>query len=437
VDIITKKRDGHELSQAEIAFFVEGLTKGDIPDYQVAAWLMAIVWRGMTMSETVDLTMAMVDSGQTLDLSQVAPLVVDKHSSGGVGDKTTLVVAPVVAAWGMPVAKMSGRGLGFSGGTLDKIESIEGFDVDLDQGQFLANLQKYGIVLAGQTADLAPADGKLYALRDVTGTVESIPLIASSIMSKKIAAGAGAIVLDVKVGLGAFMKTLDAAAELAETMLQIGDSVGREVSAVLSAMDQPLGRAVGNALEVREAIVTLHGQGPDDFQAHCEVVAAEMLRLGGKCEDAEQGREMVRDVIADGRAWLRFRTLVEAQGGDVSQIENPAQLPQAPCVQELLSPREGYLSEIDAQRIGLAAVEIGAGRYEKGDPIDHAVGVVLCAKVGDAIQAGEPLLTIHANDCDRLASVKDLLLEAYSWSDVPIKPPPLIYQVMRETNKKS
>lgn len=431
VEIIIRKRDGAELGPEEIAFFVRGVTSGEIPDYQAAAWLMAVVCRGMTERETTDLTLAMARSGTVLDLSQVAPWVVDKHSSGGVGDKTTLAVAPMVAAWGMPVAKMSGRGLGFSGGTLDKMESIRGYNVHLTKEQFLANLAHYGIVLCGQTADLAPADGKLYALRDVTGTVESIPLIASSIMSKKIACGANALVLDVKVGRGAFMKTLEEAQTLAHTLIAIGQSVGRQVTVVLSGMDQPLGNAVGNALEVQEALETLRGGGPPDFREHCEVVAAEMLVLGRLAADAQAGREMARQALADGRALAKFRMLVEAQGGDVRMVDAPELLPQASLVETLPAPCTGYIAKLDAQVVGLAAVDLGAGRLRKGDPIDHSVGLVLHKKVGDFARQGEALCTLHANDADRLAAAKERLRSAYAWSEVGVEAPPLFYQILR------
>lgn len=433
VDIITKKRDGGELTSQEIGFFVQGFTRDEIPDYQASAWLMAILWRGMTKREITDLTLAMVNSGEMLDLSAVAPWVVDKHSSGGVGDKTTLVVEPIVAALGMPVAKMSGRGLSFSGGTLDKMESIPGYNVNLTGEQFLENLRRYGIVLCGQTANLAPADGKLYALRDVTGTVDSIPLIASSIMSKKIAAGANAIVLDVKVGRGAFMKSLPEAAALAQTMIEIGHSVGRKVTVALSNMDQPLGQTVGNALEVQEAIATLKGAGGADFRAHCEAIAAEMLLLGGKSADPAAAMQMARQAIRSGQALGRFRTLVQAQGGDVSMVDDPEKLPRASLVETVFSPRQGYIAALDAMIIGLTAVDLGAGREKKSDPVDHSVGLVLHKKVGESVRAGDPLLTVHANQPERLAAATSRALSAFAWSDQPINPPPLIYRIIRES----
>lgn len=431
VDIIRKKRQGEELSKEEIEFMVLGFTRGDIPDYQMSAWLMAVVWRGMSERETVDLNLIMARSGDVLDLSGVAPIVVDKHSTGGVGDKTTLVVAPWVACLGLPVGKMSGRGLGFSGGTLDKLEAIPGFNVNLTREQFMDLLKHHGIVVAGQSADLAPADGKMYALRDVTATVESLPLIASSIMSKKIASGSNAIVLDVKTGSGAFMKTEADAVALAETMVKIGRGAGRRMSAIISDMEQPLGYAVGNALEVAEAIATLHGRGPEDFMEHCLVVAAEMLLLGEKCTTAEAGKEMLMHAIESGQAIAKFREWVQAQGGDERVVDDPSLMPQAHLVKDLKSPQAGYIAALNAMEVGLATVALGAGRQKKGEPIDHAVGVVLHKKLGERVEEGEPLLTIHANDEHRLAEAREQLLGAYAWSDVPLKPAPLIRRIIR------
>ncbi len=428
VDIIIKKRDGGELSTEEITWFIQGYLRDEIPDYQAAAWLMAIYFQGMTPRETYDLTMAMAHSGQVLDLRSIVPFAVDKHSTGGVGDKTTLVVEPLVVACGQPMAKMSGRGLGFSGGTLDKLESIRGFRVNLSVQEFLDNLRRHGIVLAGQTADLAPADGKLYALRDVTGTVPSIPLIASSIMSKKIAAGAQAIVLDVKVGLGAFMSTIDQAVRLAETMVRIGRDAGRQVVALISDMNQPLGRAVGNALEVREAIETLRGGGPPDFREHCLTVASHLLVLARKAADLDAARAQLEAALADGRGFAKFRELVEAQGGDVSQVDSPDTLPRAALIREVVAPRSGYLAVVNAAEVGLAALDLGAGRAKKGEPIDHAVGILVHHKVGDRVEAGEPLFTIHANDPVRLAAAEARLLQAVRWSDTPVAPLPLFYR---------
>jgi len=430
VDIIAKKRDGGELSTEEIQFLIQGFVRGDIPDYQMAAWLMAVVWRGMTMRETVDLTLAMAHSGEILDLSGLAPIVVDKHSTGGVGDKTSLVVVPLVASLGLPVGKMSGRGLGFSGGTLDKLESIPGFTVNLSREEFLRTLKAHGVVLAGQSADLAPADGKLYALRDATATVESLPLIASSVMSKKIAAGAHAIVLDVKVGSGAFMKTVQDAAVLAHTMVEIGRGVGRRVVAILSNMDQPLGHAVGNALEVKEAIATLHGRGPADFTELCLTIASHMLTLGNKAPTLDAARTMAVAALTDGRAFAKFRELVTAQGGDVSRVDTPDLLPQARLVETLPAPRSGYIAHLDAATVGLTSVLLGGGRSKKGESIDHAVGIVVHHKVGDRVQSGDALITVHANDEAKLRQALGRLQDAYVWSDHPVSPPPLIHQVI-------
>ena len=431
VDIIAKKRDGLPLATEEINYFVEGFSRGRIPDYQVAAWAMAVLWRGMTADETTALTMAMVRSGETLDLSQVAPIVVDKHSSGGVGDKTTIALAPMVAAAGLPVAKMSGRGLGFSGGTLDKLESIPGFQVSLSLESFLDTVRRCGIALSGQTADLAPADAKLYALRDVTATVPSLPLIASSIMSKKIAAGAHAIVLDVKVGRGAFMTTLEDARALAETMISIGTGAGRRVHAVLSDMNQPLGQAVGNALEVAEAIQTLRGKGPTDFYEHCLVIGAEMLVLGQIAPTPAEARARLRRVIDDGSALTKFAEWVAAQSGDPRVVDDLDLLASAPVTETVPCPVDSTILAIDAREVGLVSVALGAGREKKGEPIDHAVGIVLSAKVGDRVSAGEPLFTLHARDRASARTARERLLRAYSWSSDPVKAPPLIYDVLR------
>jgi len=430
VDVIIKKRDGMELSREEIDFFINGITRGSIPDYQAAAWAMAVLLNGMTERETTDLTMAMARSGEMLDLSGVVPLAVDKHSTGGVGDKTTLVVEPLVAACGLPVGKMSGRGLGFSGGTLDKMESIPGFRVNLTREEFLQKLGDEGLVLAGQSGDLAPADGKLYALRDVTGTVPSIPLIASSIMSKKIAAGAQAIVLDVKVGTGAFMETLPEARQLAELMVAIGRLSGRKVVALLSDMNQPLGNAVGNALEVNEAIDTLRGGGPADFREHCLVVASHLLVVGRKAVDIDEARRMAETTLQDGIAWQQFRRLVTSQGGEVSVVDKPTLLPQAPFVETVAAERSGYLLGIDAREVGETSVELGAGRARKEDPIDHAVGIVIHHKVGDHIGKGEGLFTIHANDLSKMVAARKRLLAAHQWSDHPVEPLPLFYGIV-------
>jgi pyrimidine-nucleoside phosphorylase len=428
VDVIIKKRDKGELTGEEIKFFVDGFTRGDIPDYQVSAWAMAVLLNGMTRRETTDLTLAMAHSGEILDLSGVVDIAVDKHSSGGVGDKTSLVVLPVVAACGLPCGKMSGYGLGFSGGTLDKMESIPGYRVNLTTDEFKQQLKDIGIVLTGQSLDLAPADGKLYALRDVTGTVQSIPLIASSIMSKKIASGAQAIVLDVKVGLGAFMETLDEARTLANLMTSIGRLAGREVVALLSDMNQPLGDAVGNSLEVVEAINTLHASGPADFREHCLQVSAHMLVLGQRAQDLESGRRMAETAIASGAAFEKFRVLVRAQGGDVSFVDAPGKFPSAKIIEVVKADRNGNLSQVNARMIGEAAVALGAGRTRKGDPVDHAVGFIIHRKVGEEVEKGEPLLTIHANDAAKQIEVKEGLRAAFGWSDKPVAALPLFYE---------
>jgi len=430
VDIIAKKRDGKELSKEEITWFINGIVRGDIPDYQASAWLMAAFIRGLNDRETIDLTLAVAHSGRVLDLSDIAPVVVDKHSTGGVGDKTTLVVAPLVAAAGLPVGKMSGRGLGFSGGTLDKLESFRGFRSDLSPEEFLRNLREVGIVVCGQSKDLAPADGILYALRDVTATVESIPLIAVSIMSKKIATGAHAIVLDVKVGRGAFMKTEEDALELARVMVEIGRGVGRQVAAVLSDMNQPLGYAVGNAVEVKEAIDTLRGSGPPDFRAHCLTVAGQMLVLAGKYPDLETAQGHLAGLLDSGAALSKLELLVRAQGGDPTPIHNPSLLPQAPLVRELPAPRSGYLAAIDAMEVGLTAAVLGAGRTKKGEPVDHGVGIVLRHKIGDYVEQGEPLLVIHANSEADYQAAAQRLLAACAWSDTPVEPPPLLHRII-------
>jgi len=430
VDIIIKKRDHGELTREEIEFFVRGFTQGEIPDYQMAAWAMAVLLNGMTDQETTYLTQAMANSGEILDLSSAVDVVVDKHSTGGVGDKTTLTVAPLARACGLPVGKMSGRGLGFSGGTLDKMESIPGYRVDLSQEEFLHQLRQLGLVLSGQSGDLAPADGKLYALRDVTGTVPSIPLIASSVMSKKIASGAQAILLDVKTGVGAFMENLEDAKHLARLMVSIGELSGRKVTALISDMNQPLGFAVGNAIELREAIDTLRGGGPADFREHCMVVSSHMLVLGKKAANVEAARKMLEKAIENGSAFDYFRKLVAAQGGDVDYVDHPEKLPAARYIETVPAPRGGYLKGIHAQVIGNAAVELGAGRAKKGDPVDHAVGFEVLHKVGEKLKAGEPLFVVHANDPEKLKTAREQLLRAHTWSDEPGEPLPLFYDVI-------
>jgi pyrimidine-nucleoside phosphorylase len=430
VDIIIKKRDRQELTGEEITFFIQGFNRGEIPDYQAAAWAMAVLLNGMTPRETAALTLALAHSGEILELPREIGRVVDKHSTGGVGDKTTLVVEPLVAACGVPIGKISGRGLGFSGGTLDKMDSIPGFRSDLSKDEFLGQLRTVGLVLAGQTADLAPADGKLYALRDVTGTVQSIPLIASSVMSKKIAGGADAILFDVKVGEGAFMRNLEEARQLAELMVSIARDAGREALALLSQMDEPLGQMVGNALEVAEAIETLHGSGPADFRQHCLEVASHLLVLGGKTSTPEAGRQMALDTLEGGAAWQKFRTLVKAQGGDLKYVDEPDLLPMASLIAAVPSPRRGYLTEVNARVVGETAVLLGAGRVKKGDPIDHAVGVEVLHKVGDQVEVGEPLFRVHANSEVLLSESSERLLSGVAWSDDPVDHLPLFYGIV-------
>lgn len=431
VDIIIKKRDHYELTREEIDYFVKGYTNGDIPDYQASAWAMAILLNGMTSRETTDLTLALAHSGEILDLRKVVPNAVDKHSTGGVGDKTTLVVAPIVSACGLPVGKMSGRGLGFSGGTLDKMDAIPGYRSDLSTDEFLEQLRTVKIVLTGQTSDLAPADGKFYTLRDVTGTVQSIPLIASSVMSKKIASGAYAIVLDVKLGMGAFMPSLEEARSLAKLMVSIAKLAGRKAVGLLSDMNQPLGNAVGNALELNEAIQTLRGNGPEDFLEHCLVIAGHMLALGGVTSDEEQGRQMAYATLQGGRGWERFKELVAAQEGDVGYIEDPTRLATASMIEQVPAPRSGYLQEINARIVGETAVNLGAGRAKKGDPIDLAVGIIIHHKVGDFVETGDPLFTIHANNQAKLEESRQRLLSAHVWSELPVDPLPLFYGVVK------
>ncbi|NTU75879.1 MAG: thymidine phosphorylase, partial [Anaerolineaceae bacterium] len=418
------------LSRDEINFFIEGFTSGTIADYQASALAMAILLNGMTDQETTNLTLAMSHSGEVLDLSGVVPIAVDKHSTGGVGDKTTLVVEPLVACCGLPVGKMSGRGLGFSGGTLDKMESIPGFRVNLTKEEFMAQLGKEGLVLAGQSADLAPADGKMYSLRDVTGTVQSIALIASSVMSKKIAAGAQAIVLDVKVGNGAFMQTIEEARKLSVLMVAIGKLSGRRTVAILSDMNQPLGHAIGNALEVKEAIETLHGQGPADFREHCMVVASHLLVVGNKAKNLEDARIRVETALKDGSAWKMFRRLVEVQGGDLSVVDDPEKLARAPITEVVKAEKAGYLKMVHARTFGETSVELGAGRAVKSDSIDHAVGIVVHQKVGDHVAVGDPLYTIHANDQAKLMRAKQSLLPAVEITSEPVQELPLFYGVI-------
>lgn len=427
VDLIAKKRDGEELSTSEIQFIIDGYTKGEIPDYQMAAWAMAVYFRGMSDRETADLTMAIVQSGETVDLSTIEGTIVDKHSTGGVGDTTTLVLAPLVASAGVPVAKMSGRGLGHTGGTIDKLESISGFHVEIGTDEFIQLVNKNKLAVIGQSEDLTPADKKLYALRDVTATVNSIPLIASSIMGKKIAAGADAIVLDVKTGEGAFMKKIEDARKLAKTMVQIGKMTGRKTIAVISDMSQPLGYAVGNALEVKEAIATLKGEGPEDLAELCLTLGSHMVYLGKKADSPDAAREMLKKAIEDGSALETFKTFIKAQGGDPSIIDDPAKLPKAKYSFEVPAKEEGYICEIKADEIGTAAMLLGAGRATKTSSIDLSAGVVLKKKIGDYVQKGEPLAIIHCNFED-VGNAEAKIENSIKISGEKPAPPRLIYE---------
>ncbi|QPA29930.1 pyrimidine-nucleoside phosphorylase [Thermaerobacillus caldiproteolyticus] len=426
VDLIAKKRDGYALTNEEIQFIINGYTNGDIPDYQMSAFAMAVFFQGMTEEETTALTMAMVHSGDVIDLSKINGIKVDKHSTGGVGDTTTLVLGPLVASVGVPVAKMSGRGLGHTGGTIDKLESVPGFHVEIDNDEFIQLVNKNKIAVIGQTGNLTPADKKLYALRDVTATVNSIPLIASSIMSKKIAAGADAIVLDVKTGAGAFMKELDGARQLAKAMVEIGKRVGRKTMAIISDMSQPLGYAIGNSLEVKEAIDTLKGQGPDDLEELCLTLGSHMVYLAEKASSLEEARAMLEKAIRDGDALETFKTFLRAQGGDASVVDDPSKLPQAKYQFELEAREDGYVEEIVADEVGTAAMLLGAGRATKESTIDLAVGLVLRKKVGDEVKKGESLVTIYSNT-EHVDEVKQKLINSIRISPNRVTRPTLIY----------
>lgn len=430
VDIIEKKRDGHELTTAEINFFIEGYTKGEIPDYQASALAMAIFFQDMTDRERADLTRAMVESGDTIDLSAIDGVKVDKHSTGGVGDTTTLVLAPLVASLGVPVAKMSGRGLGHTGGTIDKLESIAGFHVELTREQFIDLVNRDKVAVIGQSGNLTPADKKLYALRDVTGTVNSIPLIASSIMSKKIAAGADAIVLDVKTGDGAFMKTQEDAEKLAHAMVRIGNHVGRKTIAIISDMSQPLGFAIGNALEVKEAIETLQDKGPKDLTELVLTLGSQMVILAGKAKTSEEAKEMLLDAIHSGKALAKFKEFLANQGGDASIVDDLTKLPQAKYKIELPAKQSGYISRMVADEIGVASMILGAGRATKEDVIDLAVGLVLHKKVGDKVEEGESILTIYSNR-ENVEDVKQKLYDNIFIADTATAPT-LIHTVITE-----
>ncbi len=422
-ELIARKRDGGRLSTDELGWIVQGATDHTIPDYQLAAWLMAVRWRGMHATETKDLTLAMAHSGEMLDLSAIPGRKVDKHSTGGVGDKTTLVVAPLVAAAGIPVAKLSGRALGHSGGTLDKLESIPGLQVELSTEAFIAQVRRIGLAVAGQSPRLVPADKILYALRDSTATVDSVPLIASSVMSKKLAAGADAIVLDVKAGRGAFMPTLEQARELAEALVAIGRGAGRETVALVTGMHQPLGRAVGNSLEVVEAIETLHNQGPEDLVELCLALGSEMLVLGGRASDRQQAQGILRALLRDGRAWRKFAEMVEAQGGDERVVEDPERMPAAPVRVEVKAKEDGYVRSVDALAIGLAAKALGAGRDTRDAAIDPRVGIVLTRKRGDPVGAGEPIAIINAGSDAAARAVTGSVEQAFRIGLRPVRQP--------------
>lgn len=425
-DLIVKKRNGGELSEDEINYFIENYTNGSIPDYQVSALMMAIFFQKMTEKETLSLTMAMAKSGDMLDLSGIQGIKVDKHSTGGVGDKTSLALTPMVAACGIPVAKMSGRGLGHTGGTIDKLESFEGFSTGIPIEKFIDNVNKHGISIMGQTADLAPADKKLYALRDVTATVDNMSLIASSIMSKKLAAGADAIVLDVKTGSGAFMKTEEDSFALAEEMVKIGNNAGRHTIAVITDMDQPLGLAVGNALEVKEAIDTLKGKGPKDFTELCMTLGTQMLLAGKKANNEEEAKKMLQAVIDNGKALDKLAEFISSQGGDAKAVYNPELLPKAGMELAVCAPCDGYIAHIACDEIGVCSLILGGGRETKESEIDLSVGILLEKKVGDFVKAGEKLGILYGNDNNKMETAKDRMLRAYEFSNEPIAVKPLI-----------
>ncbi|MBT2656466.1 pyrimidine-nucleoside phosphorylase [Bacillus sp. ISL-18] len=431
VDLIEKKRDGQELSTEEIKFIINGYTDGSIPDYQISALTMAIYFKGMTEKERADLTMAMVESGDQIDLSQIKGIKVDKHSTGGVGDTTTLVLGPLVAAVGVPIAKMSGRGLGHTGGTIDKLEAVKGFHVEIENEEFIDLVNTNKIAVIGQSGNLTPADKKLYALRDVTATVDSIPLIASSIMSKKIAAGADAIVLDVKTGAGAFMKTLDDSRDLAKAMVRIGNNVGRRTMAVISDMSQPLGYAIGNALEVKEAIDTLKGEGPEDLTELCLTLGSHMVYLAEKASSLEEARHKLENAIKDGSALEKFKVFLSSQGGDSSIVDNPSKMPQAKYTFELEAREDGYVAEIVADEVGTAAMILGAGRATKESTIDLAVGLVLRKKIGDQVKKGDSLVTIYSN-FEKVDEVKQKLYENIKITAEKVEAPILIHGEITE-----
>lgn len=431
VDIITKKRDGGELTPEEIRFFIDNYVKDRIPDYQASALLMAIYFRGLSRAETFALTEAMEFSGDVEDLSDLPGVKVDKHSTGGVGDKTTLVVAPVAAAAGVTVAKMSGRGLGFTGGTADKLEAIPGFRTRLEPAEFHRQLEELGLAVITQTGSITPADKKIYALRDVTGTVESPGLIASSIMSKKLAAGSDGIVLDVKCGSGALLKDLEEAENMADLMIDIGRKAGRKMVAVISDMSQPLGRTVGNALEVEEAVQVLKGGGPEDLRQLCLELAGEMIRIGGRAESFEEGKETARQVLSDGRALEKFRQMVRRQGGDDRIIEEPERMGSSRYSRDVLAGRTGFIAETDTREIGRASQHLGAGRLRKEDEIDFTVGIRMHVRIGDSVQEGDVLATLYGADSRRLEEAEIILEAAIRISSEPVAPPKLIQKIIQ------
>lgn len=433
VDLIVKKRQGQALSEAEIAWMIQAYTEGALPDYQMSAMMMAICFAGMNAEETAALTDAMTHSGTVLDVSSVGAQVADKHSTGGVADTTTLAVVPIVASCGVTMGKMSGRGLGHTGGTLDKLEAISGFSVDVAPQRFLALLRENGLAIVGQNEALAPADKKLYALRDVTGTVDSLPLIASSIMSKKLAAGADIIVLDVKVGSGAFMKTPEDAAALAKTMVEIGVHLGKKTAALITDMNQPLGSCIGNALDVREAIEILQGKHQDsDLFAICKRLSAQLIRLGGKAEEEREAESMVLDAIASGRALQKLATMIQAQGGDAHVCQDTSRLPSAERIIPVLSQQAGYIAKMDTQSIGTCAQLLGAGREKLGDKIDPAVGIVMKKRVGDFVRTGDVLAEFHVNEQNMLQEAMRRFSAAFAYSKKPVDPPKLVYGLVDE-----
>jgi pyrimidine-nucleoside phosphorylase len=429
VDLIIAKRNGKEHAREEIEFIINSLMDGSLPDYQLSSWLMAVCWRGMTMDEVAWLTAAMANSGQVLDLSAIGTVVGDKHSTGGVGDKTTLVFVPMLAAVGIPMAKLSGRGLGHTGGTIDKLEAIPGFDTSISIDKFIAQVKSIGAAIGGQTQELAPADGKIYALRDVTGTVESIPLIAASVVSKKVAAGSNLIILDVKCGAGAFMRTEQEAELLAQTMVEVGKRLGRPVTAVVTDMEQPLGLAVGHTVEVIEAIETLRGKGPSDLMELCLTLGAAAMVAAGKADDERRAREKLTEVLNNGKALAKFRELIEAQSGDPRVIDDYSLMPTAKLQTPYKAAATGWVKRLNGRKVAEACKLMGAGRSKKGDPINMAVGVVLSAKVGSRVTAGETVATIHADTADQANAAAKVLNEAFEYSTTEVPVPPVVRAV--------